>query len=207
MALTALTLPIFGIMHHVAIPADQCVRPVIKERTRQVHLGGSPWHVRGPSHVPGPHEPPSGETDLRSLSHGTDPSAWLFRIMSNTWISAYHKIARRPPESRSGRITDGQLANCDRHASTGLRSAEIEALPDNHRIVLCYTAIGRLRFKAIAEITSTPTGSVMARLHRARRQLRTLLADVARERGTARGAARREAVDLPKPSRALGERQ
>jgi RNA polymerase sigma-70 factor, ECF subfamily len=207
MALTALTLPIFGIMHHVAIFADQCVRPASKESTRHVHFGGSPWHVPGLSHVPGPHEPPSGETDLRSFRHGTNPSAWLLRIMSNTRISAHQRIRRRPPESRSGRITDGQLANCDRHASTALRPAKIEALPDGHRIILYYNAIGRFRFEAIAEITSIPTGTVMPRLHRARAQLRTLLASVTRDRGTARGAGRREAVDLPKPPRALGERQ
>lgn len=231
-----LSLPIFGVMHHVAIPADQCVRSVARERTRDVDLGGSP------SHVPGPHdrnepqdvlvttscirpslhvfllrdEPASGETDFRSFRHGTNPGAWLFRIMSNTWINAYHKIRRCPP------VTDGQLTNCDRHASTGLRPAEIETpeawpdneitelleiLPDHRRIVVCYADIGRFRFKAIAEITDIPTGTVMPRLHRARRQLRTLLADVARHRGPARGPAQGEAVDLSKPSRALGERQ
>lgn len=231
-----LSLPIFGVMHHVAIPADQSVRTVTRERTRHVDLGGSP------SHVPGPHdrnepqdvlvttscirpslpmfllrdEPASGESDFRSFRHGTNPSAWLCRIMSNTWINAYHKIRRRPP------VTDGQPINCDRHASTGPRSAEIETLeawpdnektelleilPDHRRIVFCYNNIGHFRFNAIAEITDIPTGTVMPRLHRARQQLRTLLADVARERRPARGSAQGEAIDLSKPSRALGEKQ
>jgi RNA polymerase sigma-70 factor (ECF subfamily) len=162
-----------------------------------------------------------GYPDFRSFRHGTNLRAWLFRIMSNTWISAYHKTRRRPPESLSGRITDGHLADCDRHASTGLRSAEIEALealpdneitealeilPDNLRMVVYYADIGGFRYKEIAEITDIPIGTVTSRLHRPRRQLRTLLADVARERGFARGTALDEAVDLPKPSRALGER-
>jgi RNA polymerase sigma-70 factor (ECF subfamily) len=163
-----------------------------------------------------------GYANFRSFRHGTNLRAWLFRIMSNTWISAYHKTRRRPLESLSDRITDGQLADCDRHATTGVRSAEVEALEalpdnkitealeilsDNLRLVVYYADIAGLRYKEIAEITDTPIGTVMSRLHRARRQLRMLLADVARERGFARGAALDEAVDLPKPSRALGERQ
>jgi RNA polymerase sigma-70 factor (ECF subfamily) len=162
-----------------------------------------------------------GYADFRSFRHGTNIRAWLFRIMYNTWISAYHKSRRRPPESLSGRITDGQLADGDRHASTGLRSAEVEALealpdkeitealeilPDVLRVVVYYADIAGFRYKEIAEITDIPIGTVMSRLYRARRKLRTLLADVARERGFARGTALDEAIDLPKPTRALGER-
>jgi len=139
-----------------------------------------------------------------SFRQGTNLRAWLFRIMHNMWINNYRKNQRRPMEYLSGEITDWQLAAHDRHAVTGLRSAEVEALeampdaeiatalaalPDQFRMVIHYAYVEGLRYKEIAEIMGTPVGTVMSRLHRARGQLRMLLADVARERGFTRELA------------------
>jgi RNA polymerase sigma-70 factor, ECF subfamily len=144
------------------------------------------------------------ETMLRAHSHfrrfreDTHLKAWLFRIMHNIWIDNYHKTLRRPPEQLSDEITDWQYAAWQRHTSMGDRSAEIqaleelpddeiveavEALPETHRMVVYYADVVGYRYREIAEIMDTPIGTVMSRLHHARRRLRILLADVALQRG------------------------
>jgi RNA polymerase sigma-70 factor (ECF subfamily) len=95
-------------------------------------------------------------------------------------------------------ITDGQLVAEARHSSSGLRSAEdqvldllgdndvraaMEQLPEKLRTAVYYADIEGRRFKDIAELTGAPIGTVMSRLHRGRHRLRSLLADVARDRG------------------------
>ena len=135
---------------------------------------------------------------FRSFQQGTYLKAWLFRIMQNTWINNYHKARRRPTEHLIGEITDWQQAADQQHASIACRSAEIaalealpdkditealEALPENLRMAVFYADVHGYRYKEIAEIMDIPIGTVMSRLHTARRRLRTLLADVARVRG------------------------
>ena len=93
---------------------------------------------------------------------------------------------------------DWQLAAVAEHTSTGLRSAEVEAmellpddeiraalaeLPEDFRMAVYYADVMDLPYKEIAEIMDTPIGTVMSRLHRGRRQLRELLADHARSLG------------------------
>jgi RNA polymerase sigma-70 factor, ECF subfamily len=128
----------------------------------------------------------------------TNLNAWLYRIMINTYITDYRKRQRRPIQCPTDEITDWQLAADARHTSTGLRSTEdqvldrlpdnrirsaMESLPEQFRMAVYYADVEGFRFKEIAELTHSPVGTVMSRLHRGRRQLRRLLAEVAEERG------------------------
>ena len=129
---------------------------------------------------------------------GTNLKAWLYRILTNTYINSYRKKQRQPLESDAAEIQDYQLARAESHTSRGLRSAETEALdhlPDSDvkqalaeigedfRLAVYLADVEGFSYKEIAEIMDTPIGTVMSRLHRGRRQLRHLLTDYARERG------------------------
>ncbi len=129
---------------------------------------------------------------------GTNLKAWLYRILTNAYINSYRKKQREPLQSHSEDIEDWQLARAESHTSTGLRSAEMDALdrlPDSDvtralaqvgedfRLAVYLADVEGFAYKEIAEIMGTPIGTVMSRLHRGRRQLRDLLTDYARERG------------------------
>lgn len=133
-----------------------------------------------------------------SFKKGTNLKAWLYRIMTNTYINTYRKKKRQPQQNLTEEITDYQLYTTSSHDSTGLQSAEVEALknlpnsdivdalnqlPDNYRMVVYLADVDGLAYKEVAEIMDTPLGTVMSRLHRGRKQLRELLKDVAREQG------------------------
>lgn len=133
-----------------------------------------------------------------SFKQGTNLKAWLYRIMTNTYINSYRKAKRRPSESSADELSDFQLYTTSGHDSTGLESAEVEALklmpdstiseamndlPEDYRMVVYYADVVGLAYKEIAEIMDTPLGTVMSRLHRGRKLLRAALKDVAREVG------------------------
>ncbi|WP_166183301.1 sigma-70 family RNA polymerase sigma factor [Paenarthrobacter ureafaciens] len=129
---------------------------------------------------------------------GTNLKAWLYRILTNTYINLYRKRQREPLQSNSDTIEDWQLAKAESHTSAGLRSAEAEALdhlpdsdvknalqsiPEEFRLAVYFADVEGYAYKQISEIMNTPIGTVMSRLHRGRKMLRDMLADYAAERG------------------------
>lgn len=129
---------------------------------------------------------------------GTNLKAWLYRILNNTFISNYRKAQRRPKEADSAEIEDWQEYKAASHHSTGMVSAEaealenlpdseirdaLEALPEDRRTAVYLADVEGFSYQEIADIMGTPIGTVMSRLHRGRAQLRDILADYAKELG------------------------
>src|ERR1700740_1149802 len=129
---------------------------------------------------------------FHTFRQDTNLSAWLHRILINTFISAYRKKQRRPIQHSTEDITDQQLAVAAQHSATGLRSAEdhaldslpdndirtaMRALPEQFRAAVFYADVEGYTFREIANLTDAPFGTVTSRLHRGRHQLRRLLAE------------------------------
>jgi RNA polymerase sigma-70 factor (ECF subfamily) len=135
---------------------------------------------------------------FHQFTPGTNLKAWLYRILTNTYINTYRKKQRQPQLSDGENVEDWQIARAASHTSGGLKSAEtvaLENLPDSDvkealqqlapdfRLAVFLADVEGFAYKEIAEIMGTPIGTVMSRLNRGRTQLRRLLADYARDRG------------------------
>jgi RNA polymerase sigma-70 factor, ECF subfamily len=123
----------------------------------------------------------------------TNVNAWVFRILTNTFINGYRKNKRQPTLCSTDDITDQGLARAYAHTiPTGMRSAEdqaldllpdndilvaMRALPQQFRDVVYYADVEGFRHKEIASIMNTPIGTVVSRLWRARQRLRSSLGD------------------------------
>ena len=128
---------------------------------------------------------------------GTNLKAWLYRILTTTFINTYRKDQRRPQIS-DGELEDWQIFEAASHTSDQGKSAEdvvlenlpdgdvkeaLASIPEDFRMVVYYADVEGYSYKEIAEIVGTPTGTVMSRLHRGRKLLRAALADYAASRG------------------------
>jgi RNA polymerase sigma-70 factor (ECF subfamily) len=144
-----------------------------------------------------------GFRSFHTFNEGTNLRAWLFRILTNTYINKYRKKQRSFDESDLGDIEDLYLykrMGTFEDASIG-RSAEeslmtmlpddevkqaLENLPENFRMPVILADVEGFAYKEIAEILEIPIGTVMSRLHRGRKAMQKALHDYAVERGLQR---------------------
>jgi RNA polymerase sigma-70 factor (ECF subfamily) len=141
-----------------------------------------------------------------TFTQGTNLKAWLYRILTNTYINSYRKKQRQPYQGTIDELEDWQLGGAESISATSSRSAEAEAidhmpasvvkaalqeLPEDFRLAVYLADVEGFAYQEIADIMKTPIGTVMSRLHRGRRMLRELLAEYAQERGIASAAPER----------------
>jgi RNA polymerase sigma-70 factor (ECF subfamily) len=144
------------------------------------------------------------ETYLRAYKgfhgyeEGTNLRAWLFRILTNTYINSYRSKQRRVQETELNDVEDLYLYRRISNVDQASRSAEdtlfdlftddevkaaLEALPENFRMPVLLADVEEFSYKEIAEMLDIPIGTVMSRLHRGRKAMQKALADYAMERG------------------------
>ncbi|MDG4668430.1 sigma-70 family RNA polymerase sigma factor [Mycobacterium sp. 236(2023)] len=125
-----------------------------------------------------------------SFAEGTNLIGWLYRIMHNTHLSTYRRQQSRPMLQFTDEFGDfagtGSTEDLVMSVTTDPTiAAAMRALPEKYRTAVYYADIEGRKTTEIAELMNVPIGTVMSRLHRGRKQLRTVLSDVARDRGYA----------------------
>lgn len=133
-----------------------------------------------------------------SFTEGTNLKAWLYRIMTNSFINTYRKRQREPYLGAVDELEDWQMGGAESTTSMSAKSAEAEALdrtpanvvtdalnalPEDFRLVVYLADVEGFSYQEIADIIERPIGTVMSRLHRGRSRLRQSLAEYAREQG------------------------
>ena len=137
---------------------------------------------------------------FHTFQAGTNLKAWLYRILTNTFINSYRAKKRKPEQADVEDVEDLYLYHRlgGLEAAAAGRSAEdevldhftdadvksaIEALPENFRMAVLLADVEGFSYKEIAEILDIPIGTVMSRLHRGRRALQKALFDFGMDRG------------------------
>ena len=143
---------------------------------------------------------------FHTFEEGTNLRAWLFRILTNTYINSYRAKQRRPIETDLADVEDLYMYKRIGTLDVG-RSAEdamfemftddevkdaLEELPENFRMPVLLADVEDFSYKEIAEILDIPIGTVMSRLHRGRKAMQKKLTDFATERGLLSRAAAAE---------------
>jgi RNA polymerase sigma-70 factor (ECF subfamily) len=153
-----------------------------------------------------------GYRSFHTFTEGTNLRAWLFRILTNTYINTYRARQRRPDETDLGELEDLYLyrrmstlqdPTLGRSAEESLMDAlpddevkqALEDLPDNFRLPVILADVDGFAYKEIAEILDIPIGTVMSRLHRGRKAMQKSLYEHARARGLASGTTAAPASD------------
>jgi len=128
------------------------------------------------------------------FEQGTNLKAWLYRILTNTYINVYRKRQKTGIQEGLDDLEEWQVGESESLTTKATRSAEAEAidhmpdlavrdalqaLPEERRLVIYFADVEGYSYQEIAEIMDTPVGTVMSRLHRGRRELRDALADYA----------------------------
>jgi len=135
-----------------------------------------------------------------SYQQGTNLRAWLFRIMTNTFINKYNSQQRRPQETeldeveelylfrRMGAFDQSKMTHSAEDQMLELFTDDevknaIEELPETFRIPVLLSDVEGFSYKEIAEMLEVPIGTVMSRLHRGRKAMQKMLYEYAKERG------------------------
>jgi len=141
-----------------------------------------------------------GWRSFHTFQEGTNLRAWLFRIMTNTYINKYNAKKRKGTEvelddveelflyKRLGSIDQSQLSSSaedqmlDLFTDDEVKNA-LESLPEDFRIPVLLSDVDGFAYKEIAEMLEIPIGTVMSRLHRGRKAMQKMLYEYARDRG------------------------
>ncbi len=129
------------------------------------------------------------------FEEGTNLKAWLYKILTNTYINIYRAKQRKPDETELDEVEElylyrrlGQSQNnlgksAEDVVLLGLTDEEvksaIESLPEQFRIAVFLADVEGFSYQEISDITEVPIGTVMSRIHRGRKTLEKLLHEYA----------------------------